>query len=140
LPSIVFYSELPSFTLKQKEKIRHWLSLVAAHYGAKMKAVHYIFCDDAYLLEINRQYLQHETLTDIITFRYAEFPDPLQSDIYISVERVRENASEFGVDFDLELRRVMVHGILHLLGFKDKTAKEEQKMRAAENEALALFD
>lgn len=110
-----------------------------ASYGGKAKAIHYIFCDDAYLLEINKEYLQHDTLTDIITFRYQEHPHPLESDIYISTERVQENASKFGVAFDAELRRVMAHGVLHLLGFKDKSAADKQKMRQAEEEALGLY-
>ena len=99
-----------------------------------------MFCDDAYLLTMNQEYLQHDTLTDIITFRYQEHPYPLESDIYISVERVSENASIFGVPIEHELHRVMVHGVLHLLGFKDKTKADQQKMRRAEEEAIALLN
>lgn len=111
---------------------------MAQHKGT-IRCIQYIFCDDAYLLEINQQYLRHSTLTDIITFRYEEFPHPLHSDIYISIERVKENAVKFGVSFELELNRVLVHGVLHLLGYKDKSGEEKKKMRLAEDAALALW-
>jgi len=100
----------------------------------------YIFCDDAYLLSINKEYLNHDTLTDIVTFRYSEFPHPLESDIYISVERVRDNAEAFQASFEEELRRVMIHGVLHLLGFKDKNKSDKEKMREEEDKSLLFFN
>jgi len=139
LPKVSFHSEVPSFKLKEKTKLKAWLETVVTHHSGKIGFLNYIFCDDAYLLNINQEYLQHDTLTDIITFRYQEQPNPLESDIYISVERVRENATAFGVTFEQELRRVMVHGVLHLLGFKDKTTQQEKAMREAENTCLTLY-
>lgn len=137
MATIAFHSELPSFKLKNKSSVKKWLLEVIASYGGKPKAIQYIFCDDDYLLKINQAYLQHDTLTDIITFRYQEHPSPLESDIYISTERVLENATKFGGSFEQELHRVMVHGVLHLLGFRDKSTAEKQKMRQAEELALA---
>jgi len=139
LATIAFHSEHPSFKLKDKTTIKQWLLAVIASYGGKPKAIQYIFCNDEYLLEVNQQYLQHDTLTDIITFRYQEHPQPLESDIYISTERVQENALKFAVPFETELRRVMVHGVLHLLGLKDKSPADKQKMREAEERALESY-
>ena len=103
-----------------------------------MGEIGYLFCDDKYLIEVNRQYLQHDTYTDIITFPYNE-GDVVSGDILISVERVEENAKKFGVEFESELHRVMVHGVLHLLGQGDKTEKEAKKMHQREDEALKLL-
>ena len=139
MPSVSFHSELTSFKLKDKNKLKKWLHAVALRHGGKISAIQYIFCDDAFLLDINKQYLNHDTLTDIITFRYSEHPEPLESDIYISVERVKENALQLSVPFENELHRVMVHGVLHLLGFKDKTAKEKGLMRGEEDFCLGVF-
>ena len=138
MPSVTFHSELPSFNLKDKNKLKKWLHAVALRHGGKISAIQYIFCDDTYLLGINKQYLDHDTLTDIITFRYSEHPNPLESDIYISVERVTENASQLSVSFEDELHRVMVHGVLHLLGFKDKTVKDKEVMRGEEDFCLGM--
>ncbi|MDX1903199.1 MAG: rRNA maturation RNase YbeY [Thermonemataceae bacterium] len=98
--------------------------------------MNFIFCDDAYLLQINQEYLNHDTYTDIITFDNAEKKGVLESDIFISVERVKENAQNLQIDFEQELRRVLIHGVLHLLGYKDKNKTQEQEMRAKEDEAL----
>lgn len=111
---------------------------MSSHSG-EIEFVQYVFCDDEYLLTLNQEHLDHDTLTDIITFRYQEHPNPIESDIYISVERVRENALNFGVTFENELHRVMVHGILHLLGFKDKGEEAEKEMRSQEDLALSIF-
>ena len=139
MPKISFHSEIPSFKLKEKTKLKAWLETVVVNYSGTVGFLNYIFCDDAYLLNINKEYLQHDTFTDIITFRYQEQPNPLESDIYISVERVKENAATFGVSFEHELRRVMVHGVLHLLGLKDKNPQQEKAMRVAENACLTLY-
>ncbi len=140
MPSVSFHSELTSFKLKDKNKLKKWLHAVALRHAGSISAIQYIFCDDSFLLDINKQYLNHNTLTDIITFRYSEHPAPLESDIYISVERVRENASSLSDSFESELHRVMVHGVLHLLGFKDKSGKEKELMRLEEDYCLGIRD
>jgi rRNA maturation RNase YbeY len=98
----------------------------------------YIFCDDEYLLKINQDYLDHDTYTDIITFPYGDL-NVIAGDIFISVERVKENAVNFRVDFELELKRVMAHGVLHLLGYGDKSEEEVLQMRLKEDEKIKLF-
>lgn len=107
-------------------------------HGFRVADIQYIFCSDEYLLEINRSFLQHDYFTDIITFDLSEKKAELCSEIYISIPRVKDNARSFGVSFQNELHRVMAHGILHLCGFKDKTAKQEKEMRNAEDEALLM--
>lgn len=107
--------------------------------GIKKAEISFVFCDDAYLLEINRQYLDHDTYTDIITFDLSEDPAYLQSEIYISTERVAENAGKFGISYNQELHRVIFHGVLHLCGLGDKTAKEKKAMRAAEEQWMNHF-
>lgn len=101
--------------------------------------INYIFCSDDYLLKLNQEYLKHRTLTDIITFHYQPPGQPLLSDIYISIERVKENAQTFGVSFRHELHRVLFHGALHLCGYGDKTKKEEALMRTKEEHYLRVF-
>lgn len=107
--------------------------------GKSINHINYIFCSDAYLLELNQGYLQHDTLTDIITFHYHQTDEPILSDIYISIERVKENAALFHTSFRQELYRVLFHGALHLCGYKDKTKKDELMMRQMEDKYLALF-
>lgn len=134
---VLFHSET-RFQLRQKMMYKKWLTALATTHGKKLGDINYIFCDDNYLLQLNLQYLQHDTLTDIITFDYVE-GDLLNGDIYISVERVRENADIFGVTFDEELLRVLAHGLLHLCGFKDKSKKDAAEMRRQEAAAMNLF-
>lgn len=129
-----------SFSLKHRQATKNWLKDVAHSYGFEVDDVRYIFCSDEFLLDINRNFLQHNYFTDIITFDLSEKKGDLCSEIYISVPRVKENAQEFGVTFYEELYRVMAHGILHLCGLKDKTAKQEKEMRSAENRALLMKD
>lgn len=105
----------------------------------KNQEISFVFCDDAYLIEINRQFLDHDTYTDIITFDLSESREILQAELYISVERVAENAAEFNKEYDQELHRVIFHGILHLCGLKDKTKKEQKEMRAAEESWLRAY-
>ena len=140
MASIAFHSEVPSFNLKDKIKIKKWLKVLVDLHKGTIGFLQYVFCDDDYLLELNKEHLDHDTLTDIITFRYQEHPDPIDSDIYISIDRVKENAEAFGVEFENELHRVMAHGVLHLLGFKDKGDEAEKEMRQKENEALLLYN
>jgi len=111
---------------------------VAATYGKKVGEVGYLFCDDEKILEVNREYLQHDYYTDIITFDYCE-GDVLNGDLVISLDTVRTNAEQFGKRYDEELHRVVIHGILHLCGLNDKGPGERELMEAAENKALALL-
>ena len=126
------------FKLLNKARIKKWLSEVIVSEEKREGDINYIFCDDYYLLQINQQYLNHDTLTDIISFDYS-VGNELHGDIFISTERVRENAIDFNVVFEEELKRVMVHGILHYCGYKDKTEEEEFLMRQKENEKTAMF-
>lgn len=135
---IHFFYELPFSLPNDEEDFQRWIQLIIASERKKEGDINYIFCNDEYLHKINVDYLQHDTLTDIITFDYGK-DNLLASDIYISIERVRENAQEFGVDFSTELLRVMSHGILHLCGYKDKTPEQLQQMRQKEEEKMALF-
>lgn len=126
------------FQLEDEARYETWLSRVIVSEGKKEGEVSYIFCDDDYLLEINKQYLNHDTLTDIISFDYT-MGNEIGGDIFISVERVRDNAVDFKVSFEEELRRVMAHGVLHYCGYKDKTEADEQLMRSKEEEKIAMF-
>lgn len=135
---INFFSEDVDFELPTPERMIRWIELVAHQEESQINAVNFIFCSDNYLLELNVSYLNHNTLTDIITFPYST-PPSISGDIFISIERVTENAKAFGVAFEQELHRVMVHGILHLCGYRDKTPEEKNLMTAKENEALSLL-
>ncbi|WP_077404419.1 rRNA maturation RNase YbeY [Cellulophaga omnivescoria] len=126
------------FNLKGNTKYIDWINRIIASEDHLVGDINYIFCDDAYLLNINQQYLDHDTYTDIITFDYTD-GTVISSDIYISIERVKENAADFKVNFNEELLRVMAHGILHLCGFKDKTNEEAAVMRCKEEEKIKLF-
>jgi probable rRNA maturation factor len=126
------------YSLDNEEAIVNWLSAVILSEGNKEGEINYIFCDDEYLHKINLEYLNHDTLTDIISFDYT-MGNQISGDIFISVERVQDNATDFKVSFEEELRRVMVHGVLHYCGYKDKGEEEELLMRSKENEKLALF-
>ena len=121
--------------LTQKRKIKSWIKEVVEQKGMKVGDISYIFCLDDYLLEINKTYLKHNYYTDIISFDYSH-KDIAAGDLYISIDRVRDNAKEFGSTFELELYRVMIHGVLHLLGLKDKTPNQAKQMRKAEQECL----
>jgi rRNA maturation RNase YbeY len=139
--TILFSIHEVEFKLKDQQLLRDWLTKVAAAHKAAIASLNYIFVSDEFLLNMNQEFLQHDTLTDIITFPDdTSKSDAIVGEIYISVERVKENAVEFGVDFLIELHRVMAHGLLHLLGFKDKSTKEQKEMRAAEDAALVLFE
>ncbi|PKB42652.1 rRNA maturation RNase YbeY [Cellulophaga sp. RHA19] len=126
------------FSLKDNTKYIDWINRIIASEEHLVGDINYIFCDDAYLLNINQQYLDHDTYTDIITFDYTD-GKVISSDIYISVERVKENAVDFKVDFDVEMLRVMAHGVLHLAGYKDKSTEEAALMRSKEEEKIKLF-
>ena len=135
---IQFYYEDIDWVLPAAFAYVSWLHKVAASHGATIVEVQYIFGSDDYILDINKQYLQHDYYTDIITFPYSE-GQQISADIFISVDRVEDNASTYGVSFEEELCRVMAHGILHLIGFGDKTDEQSVSMRSAEDQAIALF-
>jgi probable rRNA maturation factor len=126
------------FTLDNEEAIAAWLTNVITSENKKEGEINYIFCDDEYLHKINLEYLNHDTLTDIISFDYT-MGNEISGDIFVSVERVKDNANDFNVAFDEELKRVLVHGVLHYCGYKDKGEAEEQLMRSKEDEKIALF-
>lgn len=134
----ISFSLETKYNLKSRTLIKKWLKQIIENKGYKLGTLSYILCDDDYLLEINKQYLQHEFYTDIITFDYVE-NGVINGDIFISVDRVKENASLFGVSEREELMRVFAHGVLHLSGLKDATSEEASQMRKAENESLELL-
>lgn len=126
------------FDLSNEEHFSKWISEVILSENKKEGDINYIFCDDEYILEINKQYLQHDYYTDIISFDYS-VGNELHGDIFISVDRVRENAIDFNVSFDEELKRVVIHGVLHYCGYKDKSEDDEQVMRQKEDEKIKMF-
>lgn len=119
----------------EKQKVNKWIKDIAADYGKKVGDVAYLFCTDERILEVNKQYLEHDYFTDIITFDYSE-RNIISGDIFISLETVKSNSEEFGVSFDEELHRIIIHGILHLCGQDDKTPELRQEMTNKENKAL----
>lgn len=134
---INFFSET-DFNLPDVNIHREWLERVSDSEEKRIEEINFIFCDDEYLHKINLQYLDHDTYTDIISFDNSA-NDLLAGDIFISIERVKENAREFNVDFSEELKRVLVHGVLHFCGYKDKTESESELMRQKEDEKIAMF-
>lgn len=126
------------YQLDSENTYSNWISKIVGTEDGEVVQLDYIFCDDAYLLEINNKYLEHDTYTDIITFDYTDGKN-ISGDVFISIDRVKENAKTFSVSFDTELRRVMAHGILHLLGYGDKSEDEAVIMRAKEDEKMELF-
>lgn len=126
------------FQLDNEEAFENWISRVIASESKELGEISYIFCDDEYLHKINVAYLNHDDLTDIISFDYSE-GKILQGDIFISIERVKDNAHDFNVPFDEELKRVMIHGVLHYCGYKDKSEADEKIMRSKEDEKVAMF-
>ena len=137
--SVQFASQNIDFELPQAEKVKKWVSQVVQLRGKRVGNISYLFCDDEHLLGVNQQFLNHDTYTDIITFDYV-VADLISGDIMISVDRVGENAEKFGVPFEQELHRVVIHGVLHLLGQGDKSDTEAAEMRRQEEEALALWN
>lgn len=129
---IHFCTEDITFSLKEKLKHKAWLNEVAKQEGKKILELTYVFCSDEYLLQINQEYLNHDTLTDIVTFDNSEDPKKIEGDIFISIERVRENGIKLGTS-ETELERVMVHGLLHLLGYKDKKKEDKALMTQKED-------
>lgn len=136
---VSYFFEDTDFKLKAKTKIKYWLKLVAESEVYTLGNISIIFCSDNYILDINQKFLQHDYFTDIITFDYSE-GSRISGDLFISVDSVRENSVEYGTDFTDELHRVIVHGILHLIGYDDHTEEESSVMRSKEDYYLSLFD
>ncbi len=134
---IQFASLSIPFSLDQQEKYISTLEKIIGDYKKNYSKIHYVFCSDDYLLELNKTHLQHDYYTDILTFPYND--DPIESDIFISIDRVKENAEEYGVSFENELSRVIVHGVLHLVGLNDHNKKDQEKMRQEENHYIDLI-
>ena len=134
--NILFHSEC-DFTLSKQDARSRWIINSIINEGKRVGGVSFVFCSDEYLLEKNIQFLDHDTYTDIITFDYCE-GDIISGDIFVSVERVIENANAFGVDFEDELDRVLIHGVLHLAGYQDKSKEEVNTMREKEDFYLSL--
>ena len=126
------------FLLDNETQFSDWISRVILSENKKEGDINYIFCDDEYILEINKQYLDHDYYTDIISFDYS-VGNELNGDIFVSIERVKENATDFNTTFDDELKRVIIHGILHYCGYKDKSEEDELIMREKENEKIKMF-
>ncbi|MCG1035078.1 rRNA maturation RNase YbeY [Polaribacter sargassicola] len=127
------------FKLSNENIIENWIDTVVENNEFTIGEINYIFCDDEYLHKLNVEFLQHDTLTDVISFDNT-LGNLISGDIYISVERVEDNAKDFNVSFNEELQRVMIHGVLHYIGYKDKSTEDIKAMRKAENEALLLIN
>jgi len=137
MPAIQFFEEDVAYKLKDKAKVKAWIKDTIVAEGFKLSELNYIFCSDDYLLQINQQYLDHDTYTDIVTFDNSEQEGVIVSDIFISIPRIKENAEKFKVSVVDELHRVLIHGALHLLGYKDKSAADKKKMTEKEDLYLA---
>jgi rRNA maturation RNase YbeY len=135
---MISYNYEIDFQVPNEDLYSNWITSVIESEGKQCGEVSYIFCDDEYLLEINQQYLDHDTFTDIISFDYSE-GSLVSGDIFISVDRVQDNAIDFNVSFEEELRRVMIHGVLHYCGYKDKSESDEIAMRSKEDEKIKMF-
>src|ERR1700712_4211242 len=134
---IFFFEEDTTFKPKNKAKLRDWIKATVIAEGYTLSELNYIFCSDTYLLALNQQYLDHDTYTDIITFDNSELEKVIVGDIFISIDRIRENAKEFSKTEQDELHRVIIHGTLHLLGYKDKTKADKNLMTQKEDFYLA---
>lgn len=136
---MILFNYVNDFSLANEEDVTNWILKVLSKEGFQCEEVNYIFCDDAYLHKLNVQFLNHDTLTDIISFDNTMNKN-VSGDIYISTERVADNAEIYEVAFEEELHRVIIHGMLHFMGYKDKTEEEASEMRNMENEALKLLN
>ena len=139
MPSINFFSEQIRFKLSNPRKTTSWIKSAIKKEGCVLNSLNYIFCSDEYLKQINVQFLNHKTYTDIITFNFNPTEGEIEGEIYISIDRVRENAKTFETSFQTELHRVIIHGVLHLIGFNDKSKTEKATMRKKEDSYLSLL-
>lgn len=136
-PEILFFSEVADFTLTQEEKVRSWLKHVISSENKRFSFINFIFLSDDALLQKNKEYLQHDYYTDVISFQLES--EPIEGDIFISIDRVKHNAQSFSSEFETELHRVIVHGLLHFVGYADKTEEDKTLMREKENHYLTEF-
>lgn len=136
---INYFSQKPRFKLKNPSKTSSWIKKTVKSEGKSLISLNYIFCTDEYLREMNIQFLNHKTYTDIITFNYNPSETEIEGEIYISIDRVRENAETYNTDFPTELNRVLIHGVLHLLGYNDKNKSQKKAMREKEDSYLSLL-
>lgn len=140
MPSINFFSEDVSFTPQNRRVLQDWISTVVSEFQSEIDSINFIYCSDNYLLEINKEYLDHDYFTDIITFdNRDDLSEAIDADIFISIDRVKENAASLSQDFQNELHRVMIHGVHHLLGQGDRSDEEKQQMRKREEASLSLL-
>lgn len=135
---MINYHYETEFDLENIKEYTSWINTIVVSENVRLGDLSYIFCSDEYLIKLNQKYLGHDTYTDIVTFNYSE-EDVISGEIYISVDRVKENAVKFKEDFNRELLRVMAHGVLHLLGYNDKSKKEKEVMRTKEDEKINMF-
>lgn len=135
---IEFFSEDVEFELRNPGQVAEWINDIIEQHEQELISLTYVFCSDDYLHEINVSYLDHDTLTDIITFDNADEEGVIEGDIFISIDRVKDNSKDLGTSFEDELHRVIIHGVLHLLGYKDKTEEQEALMRKQEDSSLSL--
>jgi probable rRNA maturation factor len=138
--SINYFVEDLKFTVKDKKRIKTWIIDTIEKEGYNPGEINYIFCSDNYLLELNISYLNHNTLTDIITFNNSDDKQTISGDIFISIERVKDNSTTLSTGFENELARVIIHGILHLCGYKDKTKDQKAEMRSKEEHYINLLN
>ncbi|HEX5170241.1 MAG TPA: rRNA maturation RNase YbeY [Cyclobacteriaceae bacterium] len=137
-PEICFFSEDISFRIPHPRKTTFWIKKVINLEGARLDTLNYIFCSDVFLYNLNVKYLNHRTFTDIITFDLSEEPNKVSGEIYISIERIRDNSKKLGIKFPDELDRVIIHGVLHLIGYRDKSREDKKQMREKEDSYLSL--
>ena len=138
MAAVHFFTREVSFRLRGSRQTGKWIEKVIWQEQKQLRVLNYIFCSDEYLLSINQKYLDHDTYTDIITFDSSEEPGAVEGDIFISIDRVKANAAKFRKHFDDELHRVLIHGVLHLLGYPDKSPREKSLMRKKEDAYLSL--
>lgn len=138
-PTVFFVCDDVSFLWEKEASVTFWLNQIVAKENAQLLSLTYVFCSDQKLIEINKQYLNHDYFTDVITFDLSE-SEGIEGDVYISTDRVAEHAKEYSVSFEEELCRVVAHGLLHLLGFNDKTDEQKKTMRHKESVCLSLLE
>ena len=136
--AISYHAEDISFPKIKRREITNWIKEIASDYNKRVGEISYIFCSDEKILQINQQYLNHDYYTDIITFDYSE-ENTISGDLFLSLDTIKSNSEKYHVDYQQEMYRVIIHGILHLCGLKDKTPKEEKIMRDSENKALTIL-
>lgn len=139
MPKVRFFNEETSYKPQKKGLLSEWINKIILNKGAKLKELNFIFCSDEYLKQVNIEYLNHHYYTDIITFDNSEEEGRVEGDIFISIDRVKENSNGYSGSFDEELHRVMAHGVLHLLGYRDKEEEEINEMRKQEELSLSLL-